>query len=271
VMIHSMNCTRDALASCVKFGIANADDNLNSVNASAAASGVQHAVFSGTKKRVPSLSKKFDDSVVLTSVGHRGMRATEDQRETDAFGFGCRDSLRRAMFDILDRMQSELKARFSNSKPILLSCDTLNPNTSVFLDYDVMKPLADAFSYLGIDASKLQFQCVVAKHMFASGIETETMESVFKKLIDLKCAFADLVKFAQLVFTVPVSSAGAERSFSTMKRVKTYLRSTMGDTRLTHLCILSIERALSGQLLTDPSIVVDAFAKCGNRRLSMVE
>jgi len=56
--------------------------------------------------------------------------------------------------------------------------------------------------------------------MFRSETETLSVNTVVKKLFDMKCAFPDLVKFGQLVLTIPVSSAGAERSFSTMKRVK---------------------------------------------------
>ncbi len=37
---------------------------------------------------------------------------------------------------------------------------------------------------------------------------------------------------------VPATSASAERSFSTMKRVQTYLRSTISQKRLNHCCIL---------------------------------
>jgi len=87
--------------------------------------------------------------------------------------------------------------------------------------------------------------------------------------VQMQCAFPDLVKFCRVVLTIPVSSASAERTFSTMKRVKNYLRSTMSDARLSHLCILSTERGLSGEMLADPSSVIDGFANYGRRRLSL--
>ena len=43
--------------------------------------------------------------------------------------------------------------------------------------------------------------------------------------------------FVQIVLTVLIASPTAERSFSTMKRVKTYLRSTMTDQRLNNLSV----------------------------------
>lgn len=45
-----------------------------------------------------------------------------------------------------------------------------------------------------------------------------------------------------LLLTMPVSTATAERSFSSMKRVKTYLRSTMTTERLSSLATLHIHR-----------------------------
>ena len=54
-----------------------------------------------------------------------------------------------------------------------------------------------------------------------------------------------------------------------MKRVKSYLRITaMSDARLSHLCVLSIERGLSGELLIDPSSVIDGFA-VGKRQVAI--
>jgi hypothetical protein len=95
-------------------------------------------------------------------------------------------------------------------------------------------------------------------------------EQVLCALKHLPCAFRDLILFIEIVLTVPVSSANAERSFSTMKRVKTNLRSTMSELRLNYLCMLAIEREISEVLLKDPSPVVDRFAALKTRRLSFL-
>src|SRR4029434_8974865 len=42
----------------------------------------------------------------------------------------------------------------------------------------------------------------------------------------------------KVLFTLTVPTASAERSFSTMRRLKTYLRSTMTDKRLTGLALM---------------------------------
>jgi len=43
-----------------------------------------------------------------------------------------------------------------------------------------------------------------------------------------------------VLVTLPVSTATSERSFSTMRRLKTYLRSSSGNERMTGLALLSI-------------------------------
>ena len=66
-----------------------------------------------------------------------------------------------------------------------------------------------------------------------------------------------------MAMTICVSTAKCERSFSALKRIKTYLHPSMSEQRLTDMAILSIERDLADTLiLTD---VVDVFAKKSGR------
>ncbi|XP_022173645.1 52 kDa repressor of the inhibitor of the protein kinase-like [Myzus persicae] len=46
----------------------------------------------------------------------------------------------------------------------------------------------------------------------------------------------------KIFVSLPVSTATPERSFSSLKRLKTYLRNTMKETRLNGLTLLSIHR-----------------------------
>lgn len=47
-------------------------------------------------------------------------------------------------------------------------------------------------------------------------------------------------KFILMLLTIPASSCTAERSSSAMRRLKTYLRSTMTSQRLNHVSILNV-------------------------------
>lgn len=55
----------------------------------------------------------------------------------------------------------------------------------------------------------------------------------------------------RILLTLPVSVATAERSFSKLKLLKTYLRSSMADERLSSLAILSIENNVASTIMSE--------------------
>lgn len=63
--------------------------------------------------------------------------------------------------------------------------------------------------------------------------------------------------------TMPPTTATAERSFSVMKRVKTYLRSTMGQERLSSLALLHIHSDFDIELKE----VIDIFQNAKHRKM----
>ena len=52
-------------------------------------------------------------------------------------------------------------------------------------------------------------------------------------------------KLMQIALTIVVNTASCERSFSSLKRIKSYLRSTMTEERLMDLATLLTEKALA--------------------------
>ena len=72
---------------------------------------------------------------------------------------------------------------------------------------------------------------------------------------------------ANILATIPATSCSAERSFSALRRMKTYLRSTMGQTRLNSLAILNTERKYSNMsVVTDVDQIIDIFASRKGRK-----
>jgi len=57
--------------------------------------------------------------------------------------------------------------------------------------------------------------------------------------------FSETIKIVQMLLAVPASAASAERTFSSLRRLKTWLRQTMTQKRLfhfTHLAVLHCRR-----------------------------
>ena len=64
----------------------------------------------------------------------------------------------------------------------------------------------------------------------------------------------------RILFSVPVNVASAKRSFSKLKLLRNYLRSTMSQERLNGLTILCIEKKLLDEIDID-TIVIDFASK----------
>ena len=76
-------------------------------------------------------------------------------------------------------------------------------------------------------------------------VQKHTSPSETQGMIDLleeTTVFPAVRKVILVALTLPATSCTVERSFSTLRRVKTWLRSTMGDARLSGLCMLSVHR-----------------------------
>ena len=81
----------------------------------------------------------------------------------------------------------------------------------------------------------------------------------------LKEVYPNMWVALRIAVTIPVTVAAAERSFSKLKLIKTYLRSTMSQERLNGLALMSINREVSRQVSFDDTI--DAFAAKTSRRV----
>ena len=78
--------------------------------------------------------------------------------------------------------------------------------------------------------------------------------------------FPNLHVIVVLLCVFPVTSCSAERSVSTLRRVKTYLRSTTGETRLSYLCLVSI----FSDLPIDLEEIIDLFAAEKSRKMNFI-
>ena len=56
-------------------------------------------------------------------------------------------------------------------------------------------------------------------------------------------------KTSSILATIPATSCSAERSFSGLRRMKTYLRSTMGQDRLSSIALLAMERVYTNRTI----------------------
>ena len=79
-------------------------------------------------------------------------------------------------------------------------------------------------------------------------------------------AYPNTFTLLQLLCTIPVTSCEAERSFSALRRIKTFLRTTMGKERLNSLALLHIHREIPINL----DEAVTKFAQKHNRKVQLI-
>lgn len=85
---------------------------------------------------------------------------------------------------------------------------------------------------------------------------------VCKVLSGLSCAervaFSQVMVVMKLLLVLPATNASSERSFSTLRRVKTYLRSTMTQLRLNNLMVVHTYKEEADTL--DLDAVINEFS-----------
>ncbi|XP_050527728.1 zinc finger MYM-type protein 1 isoform X1 [Daktulosphaira vitifoliae] len=175
------------------------------------------------------------------------------------------------LYRCIDTVVTQLKTRFVGLSEIndLFSC-ILRP--TVISDEEIgksAKKLAEAFE--DFNPAELTTQIESFKFLFAS--ELKSCRSVFdmtKLLIidnnNLITSFPDLLTAFYLFLTLPVTVASAERTFSKLKLIKNYLRSTMCQTRLSGLAMISIENERAKKL--NLSSLVKLFSQDRSRKKS---
>ena len=73
---------------------------------------------------------------------------------------------------------------------------------------------------------------------------------MYKLIIDkqLKASFPNVEVALRMYLVLMVTNCSAERSFSKLKIIKNRLRTTMGNERLSHLALMSIEHDVLGEI-----------------------
>lgn len=167
---------------------------------------------------------------------------------------------------VVDRLLSEINRRY-------IAYDNLN-NTFGFLN-----------NISGVTVPELRNKASHLQSKYSADLEMDFVEEIvqFKDFIrdkgitsarlllqfirekKLQDIFPNVDIAFRLYLTFPVTNASGERSFSKLKIVKNRLRSTMGQERLNHLTLMSIESDLVRKL--DFSDLVKEFAVKKSRKV----
>ncbi|XP_060846275.1 uncharacterized protein LOC132925937 [Rhopalosiphum padi] len=136
-------------------------------------------------------------------------------------------------------------------------------------DDELIKNCKDLHIYLmdgevkDIDGNELYHELPIFKSLVEISTTALQSLSILKKL---NGSFPNITVALRIMLTIPITSASAERSFSKLKLIKNYLRSTMSQIRLTGLSTISIEKDIAKTINYDT--LINDFANEKSRKKS---
>lgn len=168
---------------------------------------------------------------------------------------------RRLFFEIIDVLITKTNERFSEMSKLkffsLLDFLKFEQFMNEF-PTDSMNSLKDAYGeYFDFSILKSELTIVYSSTEFHKGNIHELW--VYLTSTGLSESLPQVTKLASLILTIPATSTGAERSFSALKRIHTYLRNSQSQNRLSVLSILSIEKKLLTQIQKQKSFYDDVI------------
>lgn len=172
-------------------------------------------------------------------------------------------------------------------------CDTIVANIEdrfQFSDHLCVSKLffVDKFPLYCVEFPENDFQTTLKLHPTVNGPKLRTELEVLYGREDMRTAsgatallqfffdnnmlrtFSECVMILKIIVTIPMTTVEAERSFSTLNRIKTFLRSSMGNDRLTSLAMLSVEKKMVHNIAEFNNKVIEVFAAAKNRRMEFI-
>lgn len=144
---------------------------------------------------------------------------------------------RRIFYEFLDTVINEIKERFEQpgfQKYLQMEKSLLLPS-NLWTD-EILETLEE----FKIDKIKLIKEKEFVGQLIKNPKSLKDFVNAFQILHpETKMLFPQVHLLLRLLLVLPATSATAERSFSMLRRLKTYLRSTMTQKRLNHVCILN--------------------------------
>ena len=96
----------------------------------------------------------------------------------------------------------------------------------------------------------------------------DTITSLFcndEVTVQMNLALSNVLRLLQTYLLAPMSAASGERTFSSQRRVKTYLRSTMTEVRYNNLMVLHVNKERTDKL--DLNLIAKLFTQKNERRI----
>lgn len=162
----------------------------------------------------------------------------------------------------LSHIRIQLSDRFQKHKFLIRSLQQIIPSKCIYSTSEEVNDCVQFYSRILTEPTvfKAEFSIWKSKWLKEESRPNTALAGLDNCNILL---FPNIWKLLQVLATIPKSTATPERTFSSLKRFKTYLRNSTGETRLNGLALMSIHREIN----VDPKEVLNRFAKQSRRMM----
>ena len=147
----------------------------------------------------------------------------------------------RAIFSLIDRLKNEIERRFfTQNKSIILGIKALVPDSETFLKRDDLTTFGELYN---LNTGDLKVEVENLTRVMSRKEETskpKTLLELHHYVEKVSDAFYQLNKLLKIACTMPITTCACERSFSTLRIIKNYLRTSVTENRLQNLMILGV-------------------------------
>lgn len=153
------------------------------------------------------------------------------------------------MFASIDRVISEIEQRFQQLQNFVHKYGFLKPETLLGdgdIDLHCAPKDIDREDFI-LERERLRAFIISTDPDKKAKLMTSNTFELFKYIVEarLEEGLPNVNIMMRIFLTTAISNAGCERSFSKLKIIKNYLRSTMSELRLCNLAILTIEHSVN--------------------------
>ena len=201
--------------------------------------------------KVTALAETVDVAEPRLPRARKAPKRFEVREARAEFSETTEEHFRRIYFEALDLIISCIRDRFNqpgyrtyrNLQELLL----LAVNNK---DYHNEFQFVVNFYGSDFDTNLLQTQLQILATNYSgdSTSLTDIIDSLKCMSQAQKSSLSQVFQLAKLILVMPATNAVSERTFSALRRVKTYLRSTMSQARLNHLMVLYVHRDITDNL-----------------------
>ncbi|XP_065654677.1 zinc finger MYM-type protein 1-like [Hydra vulgaris] len=115
------------------------------------------------------------------------------------------------------------------------------------------------------EMASFKYQAAAMMDNFEKSSPIDILQLIYK--YSLTDAYPNTLIAIRIFLTIPVTVATCERSFSKLKLIKHFMRSTIGQERLSSLAIISIENEVANNIDFDD--VISEFASKKARKVAL--